>query len=125
MRRLTLLAVAGVMTAGAAAAPALAASTTSSINQSIPVSVTHDNGKICVTISEQVPQCVDTSPITDALPEEWHIGPVTVILSTANNGVFVGAGLAGQPLFGLSENAGEVCFGISSQVPLCETLVVG
>lgn len=119
MRRFALLAATGLVVAGAAA-PALAESLTSPAQPSIPVWVSDDNGKVCFAISEQVPHCVDTTPVTSIFPEQQQVGPVTVTTSTANNGVFVGAGVAGQPIVGVSENGGTVCVGISLEVPVCD-----
>lgn len=116
MRRLVIAAAAGAAVVGFAV-PSLAQSATPT--QSLPVGITNNDGTVCVWVSEQVPHCVSTAPVTDALPGQWQVGPVTVDLSTANNGVAVGAALGSQPLASASVENGEVCAGVSLEVPVC------
>lgn len=116
MRRLVIAAAVGAAVVGFAV-PSLAQSATPA--QSLPVGVTNNDGTVCVWVSEQVPHCVSTNPITDALPGQWQAGPVTVDVSTANNGVAVGTALGSQPLVGVQVGNGEVCVGFSLEVPFC------
>jgi len=119
MRRLVIAAAVGAAVV-ATAVPSLASSTT---KQSVPVYVWRTpDGSICFVVSEQVPHCVSTSPVTDILPGEFHVGPATVDVSTANGGVAVGTAVAGQPLVGATVSNGQVCVGISLQVPICVPL---
>jgi hypothetical protein len=118
MRRLVIAAALGAAVT-ATAVPALAG--TSSSGQSVPIGVSNDNGKICVWFSEQVPQCVDTRPITDTIPADFNIGPVHVHLSTAG-GVFVSTVLGSQPLVGASVANGWICIGFSEEIPVCYPL---
>lgn len=117
MRRLVIAAALGAAVA-ATAVPALADTSTAG---GVPFGVSNDNGKICVWFSEQVPQCVDTSPITDAIPADFNIGPVHVHVSTAG-GVFVSTALGSQPLVGASIANGWICIGFSEEIPVCYPL---
>jgi hypothetical protein len=116
MRRLALAAAVGAAVVGTAV-PSLAQIGTPT--QSVPVGTSNDNGKFCVWVSEQVPQCVDYSPVTDAIPGTFNVGPATVSVSTANGGVAVGTALGSQPLVGASVGNGQACAGLSEQVPVC------
>jgi hypothetical protein len=118
MRRLAIAAALGAVVAGTAV-PSLAA--TGTPTQSIPIGISNDNGKICVWFSEQVPQCVDTRPITDTIPADFSIGPVHVHVSTAG-GIFVSTALGTQPLVGVSLANGWLCIGFSEEVPTCYPL---
>jgi hypothetical protein len=117
MRRLVIAAALGVAVA-ATAVPALADTNTSG---GVPIGISNENGKICVWISQQVPQCVDTRPITDAIPADFSVGPVQVHVSTAG-GVFVSTALGSQPLVGASVANGWVCVGFSEEIPFCYPL---
>jgi hypothetical protein len=117
MRRLVIAAAVGTAIAGTAI-PTLAAQTATP-KQSVPVYVWRDsNGGVCFEVSEQVPHCVDPNPVTDALPGQINVGPVTIYLSTAN-GVSVGTSLGSQPLVGAWVRDGQVCVGFSEQIPVC------
>jgi len=119
MRRLVIAAAVGAAIAGTAI-PTLAAQT-STPKQSVPVYVWRDsNGGVCFAVSEQVPHCVDPNPVTDILPGTFNVGPVSVVLSTANGGLAVGASLGSQPVAGATVSSnGTVCVGISEQLPVC------
>ena len=119
MRRLLIAAAVGAAVV-ATAVPSLASSTT---KQSVPVYVWRTpDGSICFAVSEQVPHCVSTKPVTDILPGEFGVGPLTIDVSTANGGVAVGTALAGQPLLGAYVSNGQACVGISEQLPICVPL---
>jgi len=119
MRRLVIAAAAGAAVV-AAAVPALAGG---AVKQSVPVYVWRTpDGSICFAVSEQVPHCVATSPVTNILPGEFGVGPLTVDISTANGGVAVGTALAGQPLLGAYVSNGQACVGISEELPICVPL---
>lgn len=120
MRRLAIAAAVGAAVIGTAV-PTLAAATSPA--QSIPVYVwTTPDGSVCFVISEQVPHCVSTTPVTSILPGEYHVGPFTIDVSTANGGVAVGASQSGQPIVGATVSNGQLCVGISLEVPICVPL---
>jgi len=118
VRRLILAAAVGAAVVGTAV-PSLALSVTPP-GGGVPVGTSRDGGKVCVWFSEQVPQCVDANPVLDTIPGTIDAGPVSVTVSTANNGVAVGTALGSQPLVGASvSSSGTVCVGFSLQVPIC------
>lgn len=119
MRRLVIAAAVGAGLVSAAV-PSLAASTP---KQSVPVYIwrTPDGG-VCFAVSEQVPHCVSPKPVTDILPGDFHVGPVTVGVSTANGGLAVYTALGSQPLVAASIENGWVCVGFSDEVPTCYPL---
>lgn len=119
MRRLVIAAAVGAAVV-ATAVPSLASSTP---KQSVPVYIwTTPDGSVCFVVSEQVPHCISTKPITDILPADFHVGPATLHLSTAGGVVSVGAGVGSQPLVGAWVGNGQVCVGISEELPVCVPL---
>ena len=119
MRRLVIAAAVGAAVVGAAV-PSLASTAT---KQSVPVYVWRtSDGAVCFAVSEQVPHCVDPSPVTDIFPGEFGVGPLTVDISTANGGVAVGTALNGDPLLGAYVANGQACVGVSLQLPICVPL---
>lgn len=114
MRRLVLAATVGAALV-ATAVPSLAADAP---KQSVPVYVWQDpDGSVCFVVSKQVPHCVSTSAVTDLLPGEYHAGPVTVYVNTADGTVGVDVNSSALPRVWMGD--GEVCVGYSRQVPFC------
>jgi hypothetical protein len=77
------------------------------------------NGQACVGFSYEVPQCVGTPSVDEAIPGTITVGPASVTVSTANGGVAVGSSLGSQPLIGASVGNGWVCVGFSEEIPFC------
>lgn len=129
-RRLVIAGVAAAAVMGAVA-PSFAA---------LPITVTHDThdgvtvgvdvngnpgagasvtpeGTACVGISKQVPQCVDTG-IGEIIQPPRQKLPVTVRTGT-DDGVAAVAYLNDEPVAGASVRDGNVCVGLSDQLPVC------